>query len=69
MMNVTINGEPHDIPAGLTVQELLSHLSLNDGRIAVERNHDIVRRADWPTTQIEAGDTLEIVHFVGGGAQ
>jgi thiamine biosynthesis protein ThiS len=68
-MNVTINGEPCDIPAGLTVQELLNHLSLNDERIAIERNQEIARRADWMTTQIEEGDALEIVHFVGGGAR
>jgi thiamine biosynthesis protein ThiS len=68
-MNVTINSEPCDIPAGLTVQELLNHLSLNDERIAIERNQEIVRRADWMTTQIEEGDALEIVHFVGGGAR
>lgn len=67
-MKVVINGEPHDIPAGLTVQALLRYLNVNEERIAVERNQEIVRRADWTTTHIEENDRLEIVHFVGGGS-
>ncbi|MCS6806293.1 MAG: sulfur carrier protein ThiS [Acidobacteriota bacterium] len=67
-MKVIINGEPRDIPAGLTVQALLRYLNVNEERIAVERNQEIVRRADWATTLVQENDRLEIVHFVGGGA-
>lgn len=67
-MKVIINGEPRDIPAGLTVQALLRYLNVNEERIAVERNQEIVRRTDWATTLIQENDRLEIVHFVGGGA-
>jgi thiamine biosynthesis protein ThiS len=66
-MNVVINGEPLDIPDGLTVQGLMPHLNLKAERIAVERNQELVRRADWATTFLQEGDKLEIVHFVGGG--
>jgi sulfur carrier protein len=68
-MKVWINGHQRDIPAGLTVQELLHHLNLKEERIAVERNQEIVRRADWASTPVQEGDALEIVHFVGGGAR
>lgn len=66
-MNVTINGEPREIPDGLTVSGLLSHLGLTAGRVAVERNREIVPRDQWDSTQVAAGDVFEIVHFVGGG--
>lgn len=67
-MNVVINGQPRQIPSGLTIQELLLHLDLKQERIAVERNQQIVPRAEWATTVLHEGDRLEIVHFVGGGA-
>lgn len=66
-MNVTINGEPREIPEGLTVFALLAHLELNTGRVAVERNREILPRDQWESTPVAAGDVFEIVHFVGGG--
>ena len=39
----------------------------NDSRAAVERNREIVPRARYPETRLEAGDALEVVELVGGG--
>jgi thiamine biosynthesis protein ThiS len=66
-MTVVINGERRDIPDGLNVAGLLNHLGMSTGRVAVERNLDILPRAHWQDTQVEANDSFEIVHFVGGG--
>lgn len=66
-MTVTINGEPQEIPGGLSVAELVEHLGLKGGRIAIERNREIVSREQWSLTRVAPGDVLEIVHFVGGG--
>ena len=66
-MNVVINGDSRDIPEGLTVTQLLDHLKINAGRVAIERNLEIVLRAQWESTPVEEGDRLEIVNFVGGG--
>ncbi|MDE3135521.1 MAG: sulfur carrier protein ThiS [Acidobacteriota bacterium] len=66
-MTVTINGEPREIPGSLTVAALLDHLGLAAGRVAVERNREILPRDRWPTTEVTPGDVYEIVHFVGGG--
>jgi sulfur carrier protein len=65
-MQLTINGEIHTVPAGLTLTDLLRHLSI-EGPVAVERNREIVPRAQHPSALLAEGDTLEIVHFVGGG--
>jgi thiamine biosynthesis protein ThiS len=46
---------------------LIEQLSLAPQRIAVEVNREIVRRADWEQTEVRDGDSVEIVHFVGGG--
>jgi thiamine biosynthesis protein ThiS len=66
-MNVVLNGEPRNIPDGLTILTLLQYLDLKPERIAIERNLELVRRAEWETTLVQEDDRLEIVHFVGGG--
>jgi thiamine biosynthesis protein ThiS len=66
-MTISINGERRVVPDGLTVEALLGHLGMTAGRVAVERNLDILPRARWSDTQIEPNDSFEIVHFVGGG--
>jgi sulfur carrier protein len=67
MMKVRINGDEREIPEGLTVAALLGHLGMASDRLAIERNFDILPRADWKTTTVQPNDSFEIVHFVGGG--
>ena len=66
-MRVKINGEDREIDDGLTLTALLELLQIRPGRVVVERNRDIVPRDTYNATLINDGDTLEIVHFVGGG--
>lgn len=64
---ITLNGEPRHAPAGTTVAELVETLALQKGRVAVERNREIVPMSQWAYVPLAQGDALEIVHFVGGG--
>jgi sulfur carrier protein len=66
-MQIQLNGETREIPEGLDVPGLLAHLGLNPARVAIERNREILPRAQWASTNISAGDRFEIVQFVGGG--
>jgi sulfur carrier protein len=66
-MNVSINGENREVPDGLSVTGLLGHLGIHPGRVAIERNLEILQRAQWESTRVEPGDRYEIVNFVGGG--
>ena len=66
-MRATINGEEHQLPGGLTVSALLLHLGVPAGRVAVERNGAVVKRAQHETEPVQDGDVLEVVSFVGGG--
>ena len=63
---VKINGEELNI-AGKTVAEYLATTSYDPKRIAVERNGDIVPKAQYGETILKDGDSVEIVSFVGGG--
>jgi sulfur carrier protein len=66
-MEVIVNGAAREIPDGLTVKDLVAHLGLADGPVAVEINREIVPRAEHAARKVAAGDAIEIVHFVGGG--
>jgi sulfur carrier protein len=66
-MQLFVNGEPKDCPVATTLAQFIEHMGMKGDRVAVERNREIVPRAQWPETQLQDGDRLEIVHFVGGG--
>ncbi len=65
-MDVVINGERRHITGG-TLLEVLEELALDPRAVVVEHNRKIVRRAGLGGVKINEGDSLELVHFVGGG--
>lgn len=66
-MKILLNDEPKEIIEACSLQALVAQLQLKPERLAIELNRQIIRRAVWPTTILQEGDQLEIVHFVGGG--
>jgi sulfur carrier protein len=66
-MQLTVNGETHEAPEGTTVRGLVLRLGLDQGPVAVERNREVVPRAEHESTLLAEHDVIEIVHFVGGG--
>ena len=65
-----LNGNPRDfakLTPPVTLAQLVAELQLKGDRIAVELNGAIIERTRWPDTLLNAGDRLELVHFVGGG--
>ena len=65
-MQIIVNGETATI-AAMSVRHYLESLSIDPLRVAVELNLDILPKADYGTTILRDGDSLEIVNFVGGG--
>ena len=66
-MDITLNGQPHTLPAELTAAQLIERLGLTGRRLALEVNEQIVPRSRFDERRIEAGDRVEIVHAIGGG--
>lgn len=66
-IDIVINGETRSVTAGTTVAALVVELGFGDRRVAVERNREVVPRAQHGSTVLAAGDRLEVVTFVGGG--
>jgi len=66
-MRLLVNGEERRVEPSTTVKELLCSLGLADTLVAVERNEEVVPRAQHESTKLSEGDRVEVVHFVGGG--
>jgi sulfur carrier protein len=66
-ISIVVNGEAREAAGGVTVTQLLEALGIHGGRVAIERNLQILPRAEWNATRVAAGDRYEIVQFVGGG--
>ncbi|SDZ15974.1 sulfur carrier protein ThiS [Nitrosomonas sp. Nm58] len=67
MIQLTINGQPQYFNNPLNLQQLLEHMLLQNKRIAVERNGEIIPRSQFTEQTLSDGDQLEIVVAVGGG--
>lgn len=67
LVEIVLNGEARQLSAGATVLDLVAGLGRDPRTVAVERNGEIVRRAEYAATVLVAGDRLEVVHFVQGG--
>jgi len=63
---ITLNGESRQTSAD-TIAALVQELDLEPAKVAVECNGEIVPRSTLSEAPLADGDTLEIVHFVGGG--
>jgi len=66
-IEIIVNGETRKITQGANVVDLINDLDLTPQRLAIELNLSILPRAKWSETELQPGDKLEIVHFVGGG--
>jgi len=67
VIEITINGDPHQMDDGLNLVELLQRLKLDPTKVAIERNLEIVPKTTYQDVTVSHGDRLEIVHFIGGG--
>ena len=66
--HIILNGEKRSYSGAENVDSLLTELGIDPRKVAVELNLEIVPRSLYPTTRVNSGDKLEIVHFIGGGA-
>jgi sulfur carrier protein len=66
-MQITVNGEPTEIPEALSMIALIEQLELTGKRLAVEVNEELVPRSRFESHRLAAGDRVEIIHAVGGG--
>lgn len=66
-MEIILNGDSHTLVEGTTVADVIAQLDLAGQRVAVEINEELVPRSTFADHQLRHGDTIEIVHAIGGG--
>jgi len=66
-LKIVLNGQPRELPAAMSVAQLLAELQMPTRGLAVEVNQEIVPRSQHEIQQLREGDRLEIVSLVGGG--
>ena len=67
-LRIRLNGESRDLAARTSIAALLETLGIDARRVAVEHNRSVVPRTRYAETILEPDDEVEIVNFVGGGA-
>ena len=67
MVRIIVNGKERQVPAGTTVAGLCALLGVDRGKVAVERNRDVVPRLTYDEVTLDPEDRIEVVAFVGGG--
>lgn len=67
-IQLQVNGEVAECPPQTRLPDYLQHIGMNPRLVAVEYNGEILHRQFWDETYLQAGDRLEIVTIVGGGA-
>ena len=66
-IQVRLNGKEREVASGQTVRALLESLELHPRLVVVELNREILARDRYGDVPVQEGDTIELVHFVGGG--
>lgn len=66
-MNLQVNGREVELSEGATLATLIETMALQSKRIAIEVNEELIRRTDFPTHALHAGDRIEVVQAIGGG--
>jgi len=70
-LTIVLNGQSRmfdTLSQPASLDKVITELGLQGDRVAIEHNGAIISRTAWPQTDVAAGDRLEVVHFVGGGA-
>ncbi|WP_035828624.1 sulfur carrier protein ThiS [Janthinobacterium sp. RA13] len=67
MISITLNGAPHQVPPGQTLDQLIAALSLENQALALAVNRNVVPRKAWPGQVLQVHDQVEIVRAIGGG--
>ncbi len=66
-IEIKLNGEPHQVEDGCTLQDLISSLQLPNRALAVAVNRKVITRQKWADCVLQSSDQVELVRAIGGG--
>ncbi len=67
-MNITLNGQPKELPNALNLKQTVEQFREGKTPVAAELNGNIIKNLQWEKVILKEGDNLELVSFMGGGA-
>lgn len=67
MITIILNGKPQPVDTDITINKLINQLQLQDKRLAIEINQQIIPRSTFAQHQLQHNDTVEIIQAIGGG--
>ncbi len=67
-MELVINGKIEQLPDSINATQLIEHLGLQNERLAMEVNQEILPRSRFDSHCFKPGDEIEIVRAIGGGS-
>ena len=67
MIDILLNGEPHQVPPQHTLHDLIDALALSNQALALAVNRSVVPRQAWAQRVLQAQDQVDIVRAIGGG--
>ncbi len=66
-MKIHLNGKEQQISPGTTLKQLINNEGMASKRLAAEVNREIISKTEHANFTLNDGDTIEIVHAIGGG--
>lgn len=67
MVNIILNGAPHEVTKNHTLMMLVTSLDVLDSGIAVAVNRQVLPRAAWSDYILQLDDCVDVVRAIGGG--
>ena len=66
-INIKLNGKSKKIVDKITLYQLTNDLKIPITKVAIELNREIINKKEIRNIKLKKDDTIEIVHFIGGG--
>ena len=66
-IKITVNGKQFQVIPNFSLKSLITKLKIPLNKIAIELNKKIVDKKKISKINLQKGDKIEIVHFIGGG--
>ena len=66
-IKIKLNGKTLTIDKNISLKKYINTIKIPIKKVAIELNHQIVDKNRLNKIKLKNKDTIEIVHFIGGG--
>ena len=66
-INIKLNGKKTNVDDQISLNKILKNFNIPTNKVAIELNKEIINKKKLSSIKIRNNDSIEIVHFIGGG--